>query len=706
MSAVLPDRHALIPIDAAFAGQPLRICVAAYTAQSAPAEASPAGPLVLLRSAIDARVYLGAVCDAAGQIREWLEIWVQTTAHLADAFHANRDDLTNAALDARWRAMTAAFIADDPAACIQTGHEQTHPRPAFIDLDTAAPWHPVTPEGRPWTLATDDAELLAAGLPAYTSSRTRLWRAAPAPAGNQPHFTPIPSTPAALATSAATSAPAAPAASATLAAPAAGAEAPPIVSRPQADSLPNRESKIENPPLPLAPSLPLAPTPSPSPAPALAPFNPEGGLLFIRRLAPFALDDYAAFLGGRPWKGAPSGRDTYLLDTAMRPLGDWDSLQQGGSHLFAAAEGRAGRFLETFHLKLTLLRQAVQLTRDAIHRRQLPLLNLSADSFRVALTAPAGTLPALWTAHLVPARAGQSVALPIKTVDTRYFMALEQPSASVYRPSFMGQPIRGQGAIRVRRVFADTGERTCIDATLVTHERVGHSASDILWLRLPLTGRTVDLFGRLDTAEGLASGEARFRTIPQDLDPAIDEALRATEGAVFPDTPFETIPLLSSPADLYSLGILGALLLTVNAGNTLGVAADDMLGFARKLAQETTPGEPLAARALRVAGADPRIRAALGPHRLACDGITQDDAFGWLPPELWWQVLATLARFFPGTGPDSFCKDFGDASPFNLEKIFDTPLHELDNLLVRTRSLIVTDWTANREISRVIRRLA
>jgi hypothetical protein len=285
-------------------------------------------------------------------------------------------------------------------------------------------------------------------------------------------------------------------------------------------------------------------------------------------------------------------------------------------------------------------------------------------------------------------------------------MALEQPSASVYLPSFMGQPIRGRGAVRVRRVFTDTGGRACLDATLVTHERVGHSASDILWLRLPLAARVIDLFGRLDTEEGLASGEARFRTIPQDLDPSVNEALRATEGAVFPGTPFETIPLLGSPADLYSLGILGTLLLAVNAGNTLGVAADDMLGFARKLAQEIQPGELLAARALRVAGADPRLRAALGAHRLACDGITQEDAFGWLPPDLWWSVLATLARFFPGAGPDSFCKDFGDASPFNLEKIFDAPLHELDNLLVRSRSLIVTDWTANREVSRVIHRLA
>jgi len=501
--------------------------------------------------------------------------------------------------------MCDTFLAADPAACIQTGFEHTHPRAVFIDLDALAPWHP----------------------PAQPDSKL-------APARQRP--------------------------------------------------IQNPESKIQN----------------------LFPLNPDGGLLFIRRHAPISLDDYAAFLGGRPWKGAASGRETYNLDTAHLALADWDSAQQHGHHLFSTAGGRCGRFIESFHLKLTLLHQALTLARAAAKQRQLPLLNLSADSFRVTLDAPAGaSLPALWTARLALVRAGQSIALPIKTADTRYFLALEAPSASVYRPAHMGRPIRGNGDVRIRRVFTDTGDRVCIEGTLVTQDRVGHSASDILWLRLPLPNSALDLYARLDTAEGLASGEARFRTIPQDLPAEINEILRTTEGAVFPDTPFETIPLLSTPADLYSLAVLGALLLLVNSGNTLGIATDDLIGYARKLGQEinpATPTETLPARAHRIAAADPRIQAALGPHRLAHDGVTAADAAAWLPAELWWQVIATLARLIPGAGPDAYCKDYGDASPFNPEKTFDAPLRDLDNLLLRTRGLIISDWTHNREVARVI----
>ena len=69
-----------------------------------------------------------------------------------------------------------------------------------------------------------------------------------------------------------------------------------------------------------------------------------------------------------------------------------------------------------------------------------------------------------------------------------------------------------------------------------------------------------------------------------------------------------------------------------------------------------------------------------------------------LPAELWCDTLGALIRLFPGLGPDSVCKDFGDAPALALERVFDKPLEDLEKLLVRSRSLIVIDWNANREI--------
>ena len=80
-----------------------------------------------------------------------------------------------------------------------------------------------------------------------------------------------------------------------------------------------------------------------------------------------------------------------------------------------------------------------------------------------------------------------------------------------------------------------------------------------------------------------------------------------------------------------------------------------------------------------------------------------DELLELLPPELWYHTLAAIVRLFPGVGPDSGCQDYGDAPSLALENVFNQPLEDLDKLLVRSRSLIVIDWNANREIHSAIR---
>jgi hypothetical protein len=60
----------------------------------------------------------------------------------------------------------------------------------------------------------------------------------------------------------------------------------------------------------------------------------------------------------------------------------------------------------------------------------------------------------------------------------------------------------------------------------------------------------------------------------------------------------------------------------------------------------------------------------------------------------------------PGIGPDSYCRDYGDAPRGGLHKIYEQAQPALDALLVRTRSLIVIDWRFNREIHAVLRRFS
>jgi hypothetical protein len=175
-------------------------------------------------------------------------------------------------------------------------------------------------------------------------------------------------------------------------------------------------------------------------------------------------------------------------------------------------------------------------------------------------------------------------------------------------------------------------------------------------------------------------------------------ALRSAEGVSFARSPFEVVPLLSSPCDLYALGVLAVRALLVDEETTLAVSLDEVLSLARQVAAEFKADRPLGERIRAIFDSDPRYATSLGCHRLSREKIDPKAAAQLLPPGLWYDTLGAILRLFPGTGPDSVCKDFGDAPSLALETVFNQPLEQFEELLVRSRSLIVIDWNANREI--------
>jgi hypothetical protein len=236
----------------------------------------------------------------------------------------------------------------------------------------------------------------------------------------------------------------------------------------------------------------------------------------------------------------------------------------------------------------------------------------------------------------------------------------------------------------------------------VMQERLAVSAHDLLWIRLPLPSGRLDLYGHLYAAESLAQGEVRFRTLPQKLPESALAALRAAEGVSFARSPFEVVPLLSTPCDLYAAGVLAVRTLLVDDQTTLPIALDEVLSLARQVAAEHQPETRLGTRIRSILERDPRYAASLGPHRLVREGLDPQTAARLLPGELWCDTLALVVSLFPGLGPDSGCRDFGDVPALALETVFNRPLEELEKLMVRSRSLIVIDWSFNQEIHSTI----
>lgn len=603
---------------------------------------SVAGYFVLLRELHDARVYAGCVTDAGGRLREWVELWVQNVDGLDASLPAYRETFSNHALDQRWQNHADSLAAVAPENFLQTGWEAQHPRPTFLDLSKAAPVFPGEGGDR-WELCRDDRLLQEAGLPAYGTS---LFRYLYQPArGSNTGFIPT----------------------------VAGAPEN-AVTTPLATATQNHH---------------LA-------------FNAQSGLMLATALSPIPYDDYADLLGGKPWKGIEHGKKTLAFDGVYRTLGDWQEIQQNGAHLFLGAHGRTGRLVETFHLKLQLFLDAVRLARAFVQRQQLPFLNLAADSFRVGLQDVGGKLPYLWTARCALVKPSHAYALPIEAGEFRHFIRARVPGTSVYLPEGLSGALQGSGSVRIRKVLPPEQGRTTLEGTLVLQEKLTASPNDLLWIRLPLPGGRVDLYGHLYQTESLAQGEARFRTIPQQLPESAVKALTSAEGVSFARSPFEIVPLLSTPCDLYALAVLGVRTFLVNEGNSLALALDEMLSLARQVGAEHNADVPLPQRVAKVLRNETRFAESLSPRRLLREEAQGTDMLKVVPRELWEALLAAIVRMFPGLGPDSVCKDFGDARALALETVFDAPLRELEQILLRSRSLIVIDWTYNREVNAAI----
>lgn len=549
-----------------------------------------AGVFLLLRDTLEASIYLGGLLDAGGYVHHWIELWIQNVNNLETTLESHREVFTNHLLDERWKRRAAFLGRLDRSDKIEMSFETAHPLPIYFDLTVSGP---VTPKdaasSSPWELCVDDRLLEEHGLPRYSTSLARYLYLRET---SKPPFLPV------------------------------------TVGCPENEATQQTRQT-------LGPRVPL---------------NRDGGLMLARKFAPLSFENSVDLIGGQPWKGLEEGSKVFRLTGVYRTLQNAEVIQQGGGHLFLGRQGRAGRLIETFHLKLDLLLQAFRLVREFVRDEQLPFLNLSAESFRVRLAETSQNLPFLWTARVTLSTLGSAFALPIETSDARYFLAPDVNTTSIYSPITPSAPISSAGAVRIRKVHSADDDTFVLEGTIFTQERIAISQTDLLWLRLTLSSGRVDFYANL--TEGVAHGERRFRTLPQKLPEHIGLAIRSAEGVRFPNAPFETLPMRSSPCDLHALATIGIRTLLVNEENTLPIALDEVFSLAQAVAADAQEGFDVSKRLREVCATDPRWSASLGPHRLLNpQSLTAEESMAYLPAELWWDSIALLIQCFPGLVP-------------------------------------------------------
>lgn len=601
------------------------------------------GPLVVLRESAESRVYLGAMMDASGVVHKWLEVWVQHPEGVSTTARAFREALTNAALDRRWQQVWERSASADPRMVVACEDGRGVPAALYIDLRKREVVRPkVQGTEHVLELCTDEALLKEVGLEGYASSLSRY-----------------------------------------LWAPALGLESPFVPATP------------DSPMTGAAASFEAATGEQRD----LVPLNPAAGRIGVRVYAPMSYEQYVDALGGATWSGPQYGK----LGVPFAGSAGDEGFETG---IFLGRHGRSGRVLEGLHLRLRALAGAVDEVYQLTKRTQCPLLNVNSETFRTHLSDAGGGLPAYWSARVGLARPGEAAELPIPGSEAKFFVGASTGAGGVYQPDFGHAVASGRGTLRLRRVIDGQGGAKIVEGTFLTQERISPSKNDLLSLAINLAGARFALYARLDADKALAAGEWRLKSIEMRLPPAAEGALKAGEGVVLNEVPFEIIPLTSSPCDLYALGVLGVRTLLVNPRNTLAVALDELLSLARKLSAAYSPDTPLPDRVGAALASDPGLVLSLGPQRLLHEELDPGLALNLVPAELWREVLGLLVSMFPGMGPDSTCPDFGAARAGGLHTVFEPVLASLRGLLVRTRSLILIDWSYNREVSGVIRRFA
>ena len=618
-------------------------------------------PLVVLRSLPDALVCLGAMVDQSDYPHRWVEVWLQRIDEMDRIAPVVQPGLNNHALDERWLKQCETMRQAQPKSVIWTGYEASPAPPMMLDTQTHAVL-PVTDEGRALTLCTDERALAEAGLPAYATSLHRyLW---PQIVGDSEQDSPV-------------------------------AFFPVSQGAPE-NSACKHFSFLGN--------------------PRYVNLTLTGGRIAVRSFYSVDYPEYLQVLNGKSWRGVIDGRTSLTLPGTVGGAlhADVASLDEdsGFGRIFLGRHGRRGRIIETFHLKLRCLADAVA----SVHRHTqilgTPHLGLSEHSFRVQLADESAGLPSLWANRCELIEPAQVVRLDVGDPDTALYMPIEPAGTSIYRPALVTESREGQTMVRVRqseKVTADDPNpegnakiAITVEATIRFNEDIELARRDLVWLRLRPDQQAIDLFGYAEKDAALAPGEMRFRSLPFDVDAAGFQAVREAEGVSMPNCAYKVLPSLSSPIDLFALGVLAVQTLLVNSESRLATTLDEVLSLARWTAKQDGDA-PLHERISLAFNEVARWQDHLGPHRVM-DGLdSPEQAFNLIPRELWFQTLATLLRMFPGACHESHCKDYSDAHPRLLHKVFEPTLGSLNRLITQSRGLIVIDWHYNREVHELLR---
>lgn len=596
---------------------------------------------ITLRQSIDARVLLGCITDVGGCIHEWVELAFQDSGGCATV--ARRGLCSNSVLDQRWRRQSEVLIETQGSRLWLTGWECNHPRPTLLDPVRLRPVHPVDPESNEnWELCQDEDLLSRKGLPPYGGSLYRYLYIR----SQEDASLVIPAVPEA----------------------------------PVNEACLSWQQMHEN-------------------GAVLIPMNIGAGMMRVVRRAPLSVDSYLELLDGGTWVGM--GHGVKELDFQGRQEPEVVGSQQRPRRALLNPRGCTGRLIESFYLRLQLLRQMMLQVSKTIQATQCPMFNIRPESFRVDVVETLPALPSLWTTEVTLVEAGAALSTQLPNTNVEVFVPAEPSGSSIYLPHSVHSSFTGRALVRIRDIISECGS-TELELSLVTQERLAVNSNGfiILTLSLPCGPMTVSLQNRV--GDLIVPNHYRFRSLPNRLSQEQLDCLRP--GLQVTNCDFEYIPGVGVASDIYSLAVIGTQMLLASPQTQLAAVLDDLLALSSVVATANHGQREVAETIELFFNSDMKWGESLGPQAFISCSSCSGNAAELLPHRLWYEALAILVSMVPAVGPHSYCQAWDVAIAGGDHLIINQPLREVEQLLNKIEGLLLSDWESNQEMQIVLER--
>lgn len=620
-------------------------------------ESDPAeGSFCRLRQLTDANVYLGCFTDRSGHILKWLELWVRNYDNIADKLHENAFDvINNKILDERWERQKHILELSKASHVYKTSldtqmeyslHVDTYNKKVGFVKDATSKTH--------WKICKEDDMLKRLELAPYSTSIHRYLYLENM--GAESDFLPI--TP----------------------------------NAPQ-----NAKTK------PLEEGIGGRST--------LLPFNSYGGAIIVREVAPMMVDGYLNVLVGKAWKGVGQGKSKLMPSGIYREISDETSVGYAAGRLVSTRQGQRTWKLESLFLKVRLFYEMISQVKACVELDQKPFFSLELSSFGISIPSASPTSPFLWDATVVMNQTSDAIAFSVEkqsdldSRETTYYRTFRPLTASIYRPGALAQHRTLMAEVTLLKIDRDrdtglyeiTGSMRSSD--IQAHGVLGRH---FYFIDYSVRGKRMRLVAEMTEVDARVADKIQFKTLKLPLTSEQQLVLESFIGVEQVGVYCEIFPVLGTPCDLYSLGVIG--LEVLFSGSDLALAQlKDQLRTLANACMDLNEEESLVERIVQTFESEPNLRETLMPKTLGLASSGKDNM--GLPPEerIWEGLLSIIMKMLSGLlKQESYSPSLSNENNFRITHVFDQPLRDLGRYMSILRSLNLGDTQSTKLVGEIL----